>query len=61
MVKARKRGPGGGRKPKGDITGKGERFSTRITAETREALDREAADSGQSVSQVAERLLRFAL
>lgn len=53
----RKRAPGGGRKPKGPIRDKRETFSTRITPATRKALDREAAESGQSVSQVAERLL----
>jgi len=57
----RKRRPGGGRKPQGNIQGKGENFSTRITAETREALEREASASGQSISQVAERLLMLGL
>ena len=53
----RKRKPGGGRKPKGSIRAKSEVFTTRITPETREALEREAKLSGQSVSQAAERLL----
>jgi hypothetical protein len=53
----RVRRPGGGRKPKGPIRNKLETFSTRITAQTRQALDREAKETGQSVSQVAERLL----
>jgi hypothetical protein len=61
MAKSRKRRPGGGRKPKGSIRGKGSNFSTRITAETREALEREASASGQSISQVAERLLMLGL
>lgn len=55
---ARKRSPGGGRKPQGDIAGKTATFSTRITAATRLALDVEAKDRGQSVSQVAEKILR---
>jgi hypothetical protein len=52
-----KRRPGGGRKPKGPIREKRETFSTRITAGTRQALEREAERAGQSISQVAERLL----
>ena len=55
------RAPGAGRKPKGPIQGKSAAFSTRITAETRGALEAEAAHSGQSVSQVAERLLKIGL
>jgi hypothetical protein len=61
MVKTKKRRPGGGAKPKGMIHGKSEAFSTRITPGTREALEREAAASGQSKSQVAERLLVLGL
>src|SRR5262249_51311773 len=58
VAKARKRRPGGGRKPKGVFAGKREWFSTRITPETRAALEQEvAAKPGQSISQVAERLL----
>jgi hypothetical protein len=57
LAKARKRRPGGGRKPSGSIAGKAETFSTRITPETRAALEREASATGQSISQVAERLL----
>jgi hypothetical protein len=53
----KKRAPGGGRKPSGDIRGKKAWFSTRITSETRAALESEAAASGKSVSQVAEALL----
>jgi hypothetical protein len=60
-AKPRKRRPGGGRKPQGGIRGKAEHFSTRITTETREALEREASASGQSISQVAERLLILGL
>jgi hypothetical protein len=54
---ARKRKPGGGRKPKGSIRTKSEVFTTRITPNTRAAIEREAESSGQSISQVAERLL----
>jgi hypothetical protein len=57
LAKARKRRPGGGRKPSGSFAGKAETFSTRITPETRAALEREASATGQSISQVAERLL----
>ena len=60
MAKKRRR-PGGGRKPKGSIRDKREAFSTRITAETRAALEREAAKTGQSISQVAEWALRTGL
>ena len=59
MVKPRK--PGGGRKPAGPLKGKVSTFSTRITAETRGALEAESAASGQSISQVAERLLQLGL
>jgi hypothetical protein len=58
---AKKRAPGGGRKPSGPITGKVSTFSTRITAETRAALDAEAEVRGLSVSQVAERLLELGI
>jgi hypothetical protein len=57
MAKARKRGPGAGRKAKGMFRGKREWFTTRITPETRQALERKAAASGRSISQVAEELL----
>jgi hypothetical protein len=57
MAKAKKRRPGGGRKPKGSIRGKSEWFTTRITPQVRQALERYAANSGQSISQAAERLL----
>jgi hypothetical protein len=61
MAKVRKRKPGGGRKPRGPIHGKTETFSTRISAETRGALERESNRTGQSISQVAERLLILGL
>jgi len=59
----RKRKPGAGRKPVGPIAGKRSTFSTRITAETRGALEAAAAAASprQSISQVAERLLMVAL
>jgi hypothetical protein len=57
----RKRAPGAGRKPAGPISGKLANFSTRITQETRVALDAAAAESGQSISQVAERMIRLGL
>ena len=57
----RKRRPGGGRKPAGPISGKTANFSTRITAETRAAMDAEAAKTGRSISQVAEELLGLGL
>jgi len=44
----------GGRPPQGPKSGKGATLATRITLETREALDEEAARTGRSVSQVAE-------
>jgi hypothetical protein len=53
----RKAGPG--RKPIGS-TRKSSHFSTRITEETRGALEAAAAASGRSVSQVAEKWLRLA-
>ncbi len=58
---ARKRKPGGGRKPKGDIQGKSATLTTRITPETRAALDRAAEEANVSVSQMAERLLKAGL
>ena len=42
MAPKKKRAPGGGRKPAGDIHGKSSTLSTRITAETRQALETEA-------------------
>lgn len=57
----RKRRPGAGRKPKGPIKEKKENFSTRITAETRDALERESVETGYSISQIAEWLLRTSL
>jgi hypothetical protein len=50
----KKRRPGGGRKP---TLNKVSTFSTRITAETRHALEVEAKKSGMSISQLAETLM----
>jgi hypothetical protein len=50
-----------GRTPKGQFADKLSHFSTRIQPATRKALEREAKLSGQSISQVAERLLVGAL
>jgi hypothetical protein len=57
----RKRAPGAGRKPKGEFAGKTETFTTRITPETRAALERGARKKGVSLSQHVEYLLRTAL
>jgi hypothetical protein len=54
IMTPRKRRPGGGRK---STLHKVSTFSTRITAETREALEAEAVKSGISISQLAEKLL----
>jgi hypothetical protein len=53
---ARKRRPGGGRKP--SPTAAGAPLSVRIEAETRAALEAEAAKSGKKLSRVVARLLR---
>jgi hypothetical protein len=58
---AHKRAPGAGRKPKGEITGKTETFTTRITPTTRRALDHAAKQSGMSLSQKVEHLLVAAM
>jgi hypothetical protein len=55
---ARKRAPGGGRKPQGEFRGKSRTLTTRITAETRLGLEREAERSGRSLSQEIEHRLR---
>jgi hypothetical protein len=61
MATKRKRAKGGGAKPKGPLADKTRAFSTRITAETRRALETEAKASGYSLSQVAERMLMVGL
>jgi hypothetical protein len=58
-MKAPKRKAGPGRKPGGPIHSKTSNFSTRITPQTRQDLEAEARAAGQSVSQVAEQLLRI--
>lgn len=58
---ARKRAPGGGRKPKGEIFGKRAVFSTRIQIETRQALERESARNKRSLSQEVEERLKASL
>ena len=55
---ARRRRPGGGRKPRGEFSGKSAVFSTRITPQTRKQLDRAAADNDRSLSQEIEHRLR---
>ena len=46
--------PRRGRRPQGPKSGKGHVLTTRITAETRTALEEEVTKSGRSLSQVAE-------
>jgi hypothetical protein len=53
----RRRAPGGGRKPQGPFKGKTAMLTTRITPETRAALERAAKKSGLSLSQEVERRL----
>jgi hypothetical protein len=57
MVK-RKRAPGGGRKPKGPISGKSAWLSTRISNDTRQRLDQAAKQNDRSLSQEIELRLR---
>jgi hypothetical protein len=54
---ARKRAPGAGRKPRGPFKGKTVTLTTRITPETRAAMERAATKSGLSLSQEVERRL----
>jgi hypothetical protein len=58
---ARKRAPGGGRKPHGEFRGKSAVLTTRITQETRDALESAAAASKRSLSQEIESRLRESL
>jgi hypothetical protein len=51
----------GGRKLRGDISRQGATLRARITTDTRAALDAECRASSQSISQVAERLMRAGL
>src|SRR5262245_54626156 len=57
----RKRAPGGGRKPKGPLKGKTATITTRITPETRVALEGAAAASDRSLSQEIEIRLRHSV
>jgi hypothetical protein len=57
MVK-RKRAPGGGRKPKGPISGKSAWLSTRISNDTRQRLEQAAKQKDRSLSQEIELRLR---
>jgi hypothetical protein len=50
----RKRGPGGGRKPRGEFKGKTATLTTRITPTTRGALESAARKSDRSLSQEVE-------
>jgi hypothetical protein len=54
---ARKRAPGAGRKPRGEFKGKSATLTTRITPETRAAMESAAQKSGRSLSQEVERRL----
>lgn len=56
----RKRGPGGGRKPMGNVA-KSAAFTTRIEPATRRALNEAARADGLTVSVMAERLLKLGL
>jgi hypothetical protein len=57
----RKRAPGGGRKPRGEFSNKRAQLATRVTIETRKALDAAARKSGFSLSQEIEHRLRDSL
>jgi hypothetical protein len=58
---ARKRAPGAGRKPRGEFQGKSAVLTTRITPETRAALEHAAAKGKRSLSQEVEYGLRWYL
>jgi len=51
---ARKRAPGGGRKPAGEFKGKSATITTRVTPATRAALEQAASANGRSLSQEIE-------
>ncbi len=57
----RKRAAGGGRPPRGELKNKDSVFTTRITAETRHALEAAAKKRGRSLSREAEVGLRYYL
>jgi hypothetical protein len=54
---AKKRAPGANRKPRWEFKGKSATLTTRITAETRAAMERAAQKSRRSLSQEVERRL----
>jgi hypothetical protein len=54
---AKKRALGAGRKPRGEFKGKSATLTTRITPETRAAMERAAQKSRRSLSQEVERRL----
>jgi hypothetical protein len=58
---APRRASGGGRKPRGEFRGKSAVLTTRITQETRDALESAAAASRKSLSQEIESRLRESL
>jgi TraY domain len=58
---ARKRAPGGGRKPQGEFSNKRAMLATRVTLDTRKSLDAAARKSGRSLSQEVEHRLRDSL
>jgi hypothetical protein len=58
---AKKRAPGAGRKPRGEFKGKSAVLTTRITPETRTALERAAEKGKRSLSQEVEHGLRWYL
>src|SRR5205809_413957 len=58
---SRKRAPGAGRKPQGEFSNKRAMLATRVTMETRKALDAAARNSGRSLSQEVEHRLRDSL
>src|SRR5215813_340597 len=58
---AKKRAPGAGRKPRGDYKGKSATLTTRITPDTRAAMDRAAQKSGRSLSQEVEHRLNASI
>jgi hypothetical protein len=57
----RRRSPGAGRKPQGEFRGKSATLTTRITPETRAALERAAKKSSRSLSQEVEARLNLSL
>src|SRR5262245_51997432 len=58
---ARKRAPGGGRKPRGPFKGMSRMLTMRVTPELRAGLELAKRESGFSLSQEAERRLRDSL